>query len=88
MKRIFSVLGAWARQGYGPGEQEWGHVTVREGAHLFYWLYYVQNEKLTPAQAPTIIWLEGGGVDSTGFGNFADIGPIFPDGTIRNHTWV
>jgi hypothetical protein len=73
------------RPGVGPGEQEWGYVTVRPNAHMFYWLYY--NELTT--QQPLVIWLQGGpGASSTGYGNFEEIGIVDMNLNIRNSSWV
>lgn len=69
----------------GPGEQDWGYVTVRPGAHMFYWLYY--HEKTT--EKPLVIWLQGGpGASSTGYGNFEEIGIVDINGNVRSHSWV
>ncbi|XP_063987297.1 retinoid-inducible serine carboxypeptidase-like [Diachasmimorpha longicaudata] len=80
------------RKGHGPGEQEWGYVDVRPGAHMFWWLYYVtpaSGEPVDVYEKPLIIWLQGGpGASSTGYGNFEELGPLDVDGNRRNHTWV
>jgi hypothetical protein len=69
----------------GPGEQDWGYVTVRPDAHMFYWLYY--HEKTT--EKPLVIWLQGGpGASSTGYGNFEEIGIVDINGNVRDHSWV
>jgi serine carboxypeptidase 1 len=58
-------------------DESWGYVTVRPGAHSFWWLY---GANATPADRPTlplIMWLQGGpGASSTGYGNFAEMGPL------------
>lgn len=73
------------QSGVGPGEQDWGYVTVRPGAHMFYWLYY--HEKTT--EEPLVIWLQGGpGASSTGYGNFEEIGIVDMNLSVRNHSWV
>ncbi|XP_057334284.1 retinoid-inducible serine carboxypeptidase-like [Microplitis mediator] len=81
--------------GFGPGKQDWGHVTVRPGAHMFWWLYYVSPpiintpESFNVFEKPLIIWLQGGpGVSGTGFGNFHELGPLDINLKRRNHTWV
>jgi hypothetical protein len=69
----------------GPGEQDWGYITVRPDAHMFYWLYY--NEQTT--NQPLVIWLQGGpGASSTGYGNFEEIGIVDINLNIRNSSWV
>lgn len=74
--------------GFGEGGQEWGYVDVREGAHMFYWLYYV-NGGNEPAGKPLVIWLQGGpGASSTSFGNFEELGPLDTDLKKREKSWV
>ncbi|XP_037959932.1 retinoid-inducible serine carboxypeptidase-like [Teleopsis dalmanni] len=78
-----------ARQGYGPGEQDWGFVDVRKGAHMFYWLYYTTANVTHHTERPLAIWLQGGpGASSTGYGNFEELGILDLYGNYRNHTWV
>jgi len=75
------------RKGFGPGEQEFGYVDVRPGAHMFYWLYYTTAKDWT--QRPLVMWLQGGpGASSTSYGNFEEIGPLTADLKERNTTWV
>ncbi|XP_058799346.1 retinoid-inducible serine carboxypeptidase-like [Phymastichus coffea] len=77
------------KQGFGPGDQEWGYVTVRPKAHMFWWLYYTTANVLEYEDKPLIIWLQGGpGVSGTGFGNFEELGPLNTQLKPRNHTWV
>lgn len=38
-------------------KQEWSYVDVREGAHMFYWLYYTTSPEGFQ-QAPLIMWLQ------------------------------
>ncbi|EDV23153.1 uncharacterized protein TRIADDRAFT_58150 [Trichoplax adhaerens] len=71
-----------------PGER-WDYVTVRPGAHMFYMFY--GSTKTTPSrdQLPLILWLQGGpGGSSTGFGNFAEIGPLDINLKPRKSTWL
>ncbi|KAJ9580538.1 hypothetical protein L9F63_024284 [Diploptera punctata] len=76
---------AAGRTGVGPGDQDWGYVTVRPGAHMFYWLYH--NTRTT--SQPLVIWLQGGpGASSTGYGNFEEIGVLDVNLNVRNTTWV
>ncbi|EDW69443.1 retinoid-inducible serine carboxypeptidase [Drosophila virilis] len=78
-----------ARAGYGPGEQDWGFVDVRTGAHMFYWLYYTSANVSSYTERPLAIWLQGGpGASSTGYGNFEELGPLHLDGSYREWTWV
>ncbi|KAJ8924038.1 hypothetical protein NQ315_006815, partial [Exocentrus adspersus] len=70
----FSFLGAVPLE---ETEQEWGHVTVRRGAHMFWWLYYTTADVSNYTERPLIIWLQGGpGMPSSGYGNFMEIGPL------------
>lgn len=56
---------------------------------MFWWLYYTTAEVHTYTDRPLLIWLQGGpGASSTGFGNFAELGPLDVDLKVRNHTWV
>jgi len=55
------VLGlSEARKGFGPGEQDWGYVDVREGAHMFYWLFYTTANVSSYTERPLVLWLQGG----------------------------
>ncbi|XP_052128744.1 retinoid-inducible serine carboxypeptidase-like isoform X3 [Frankliniella occidentalis] len=84
--------GVQARKGFGDGDQEFGYVDVRDGAHMFYWLYYIQPEDksaVKPADKPLVIWLQGGpGASSTSYGNFMELGPLDANLKRRNSTWV
>ncbi|XP_036328275.1 retinoid-inducible serine carboxypeptidase-like isoform X4 [Rhagoletis pomonella] len=86
---ICCVTATTAKTGYGPGEQDWGHVDVRTGAHMFYWLYYTTANVSAYTERPLAIWLQGGpGASSTGYGNFEELGPLDLYGNYRNFTWV
>ncbi|XP_043496527.1 retinoid-inducible serine carboxypeptidase-like [Polistes fuscatus] len=75
--------------GFGPGEQDWGHVTVRQYAHMFWWLYYTTANVQSYYEKPLVIWLQGGpGGSSTSYGNFEELGPLDMNLKPRNHTWV
>ncbi|XP_065073497.1 retinoid-inducible serine carboxypeptidase-like [Ochlerotatus camptorhynchus] len=76
--------------GFGPGRQDWGLAKVRQGAHMFWWLYYVTNPGADHyTDRPIVIWLQGGpGASSSGYGNFEEIGPLDLDLHERSHTWV
>ncbi|XP_017030417.1 retinoid-inducible serine carboxypeptidase-like isoform X1 [Drosophila kikkawai] len=84
-----SAVVTHGKAGYGPGEQDWGYVDVRPGAHMFYWLYYTTANVSSYTERPLAIWLqEGPGTSSTGFGNFKELGPLDLKGNERNWTWV
>jgi hypothetical protein len=72
----------------GSARQTWGYVTVRPGAHMFWWLYYTTATEQY-AKRPLVLWLQGGpGASGTGFGNFAEIGPLDIHQNPRNSSWV
>ncbi|XP_067003352.2 retinoid-inducible serine carboxypeptidase [Anabrus simplex] len=73
------------KEGFGPGDQDWGFYEVRPGAHMFYWLYYTKAS----SDRPLVIWLQGGpGSSSAGYGNFQEIGLLDIDLKERNTSWV
>ncbi|KAK2582344.1 hypothetical protein KPH14_004680 [Odynerus spinipes] len=83
------LSGSLGKKGFGPGEQEWGYVTVRPSAHMFWWLYYTTANVNSFYEKPLLIWLQGGpGGSSTSFGNFEELGPLDTDLKTRNYTWV
>ncbi|KAK4882849.1 hypothetical protein RN001_006168 [Aquatica leii] len=94
MMNVLLVFGLFlastsARQGFGPGEQDWDFVNVRPGAYEFWWLYETTADVKNITEKPLVIWLQGGpGASSTGFGNFAEIGPLDENLNARNYTWV
>lgn len=52
-------------------------------------MYYTTADVSSYTERPLIIWLQGGpGASSTGYGNFAELGPLDLDLNERNHTWV
>lgn len=68
-------------------KEVWGYVDVREGAHMFWWLYYANSSSFK--NLPLVMWLQGGpGGSSCGFGNFAEIGPLDTDLEPRETSWV
>jgi serine carboxypeptidase 1 len=72
----------------GAGTEAWGYIDVRQGAHMFYWLYHTYHVD-GYLNRPLIIWLQGGpGASSCGYGNFEIIGPLDLDLKERNTTWV
>lgn len=71
------------------GKETWGYVTVRDGAHMFWWLYYADSPSADYTDLPLVMWLQGGpGGSGTGFGNFEEIGPLDGDLKPRDTTWV
>ncbi|XP_061568109.1 retinoid-inducible serine carboxypeptidase [Cololabis saira] len=71
-----------------PGE-DWGYVEVREGAHMFWWLYYADGAAARLQDRPLVMWLQGGpGGSGSGFGNFEEIGPLDRDLQPRKSSWV
>lgn len=78
-----------ARDGFGPGLQDWAFEDVRDGAHMFWWLYYTTADVESPFKRPLAIWLQGGpGASSTGYGNFEELGPLDLHLNERSHSWV
>ncbi|CAG9785547.1 unnamed protein product [Diatraea saccharalis] len=74
---------------FGSYKQDFGYVTVREGAHMFYWLFYTTAPVEHYTERPLIVWLQGGpGGSSTGIGNFQILGPLDTNLQERNHTWI
>lgn len=69
--------------------EEWGYVDVRDGAHMFWWLYYADSPSLSYTELPLVMWLQGGpGGSGSGFGNFEEIGPLDRDQQPRKTNWV
>uniref|UniRef100_A0A8C9SRG1 Carboxypeptidase n=1 Tax=Scleropages formosus TaxID=113540 RepID=A0A8C9SRG1_SCLFO len=69
--------------------EAWGYVDIRQGAHMFWWLYYANGSAGSYKELPLVMWLQGGpGGSSCGFGNFEEIGPLDRDLKPRNTTWV
>lgn len=67
-----------------PPGTSWGYATVRPRAHMFWMLYRAPSPNL-----PLVLWLQGGpGGSSTGFGNYAEIGPLDTDLANRTHAWT
>eukprot|EP00111_Clytia_hemisphaerica_P016570 TCONS_00049089-protein len=69
--------------------EAWGYVDVREGAHIFWWLYgQSANTPMNPTR-PLVMWLQGGpGASSTGFGNLAEVGPLDENLSPRSGPWT
>nr|CAR82263.1 hypothetical protein [Cotesia congregata] len=85
--------GIEGKTGFKTGNQDWGHVEVRPGAHMFWWLYYAnppsKSPFFNPFRKPLLIWLQGGpGAPSSAYGNFEEIGPLDVNLEKRNYSWV
>ncbi|XP_044263169.1 retinoid-inducible serine carboxypeptidase-like isoform X2 [Tribolium madens] len=78
------------RQGVGGSDQDWGYITVRPNAHMFWWLYYTTyNNVSSYTDRPLIIWLQGGpGMPASGFGNFLEIGPLDSNFNSRKGSFI
>ncbi|XP_072939042.1 retinoid-inducible serine carboxypeptidase-like [Epargyreus clarus] len=86
---IAVLSGKYVEGSFGPFNQTYDYVTVREGAHMFYWMFYTTADVATYTDRPLIVWLQGGpGGSSTGIGNFEILGPLDLRLQERNHTWV
>lgn len=82
-----SILAKGISSGTTDGSEEWGYVNVRQGAHVFWWLYKTPNQ--TTTNWPVLLWLQGGpGASSTGYGNFEEIGPLTATLLPRQYTWL
>uniref|UniRef100_A0A671M8R3 Carboxypeptidase n=1 Tax=Sinocyclocheilus anshuiensis TaxID=1608454 RepID=A0A671M8R3_9TELE len=69
-------------------KESWGYVDVRDGAHMFWWLYYANSSSASYKDLPLVMWLQGGpGGSSCGFGNFEEIGPLDRDLKPRETSW-
>ncbi|KAG0711957.1 Retinoid-inducible serine carboxypeptidase [Chionoecetes opilio] len=74
--------------GVDVGKETWGYVSVRNGAHMFFWLYYTTGTT-DYTHRPLVVWLQGGpGASSTGIGNFLEIGPQTDALANRTYAWV
>ncbi|XP_075233194.1 retinoid-inducible serine carboxypeptidase-like [Lycorma delicatula] len=85
-----STIVVTGKKGFGPGSQEYGYVEVRKGAHMFYWLYYINTVKeIEATNHPLVIWLQGGpGASSTGYGNFEELGTLYKNLSERESAWT
>ena len=96
---LFCILACSVAQ---EKQEEWGYVTVRPGAHMFWWLYRSPGNWQSK---PLVMWLQvrmrafdisnhvrlpqgGPGASSTGYGNFVEIGPLDINLQPRQTTWV
>ncbi|KAM4531015.1 retinoid-inducible serine carboxypeptidase [Odontesthes bonariensis] len=87
------LLGVTARKGVSSplagGKEAWDYVEVRDGAHMFWWLYYADSPSARYQDLPLVLWLQGGpGGSGSGFGNFEEIGPLGRDLKPRKTSWV
>jgi len=75
-------------------ESDWGYVNVREGAHMFWWLFeqddsYKPHFLDVPDEIPVIVWLQGGpGASGVGYGNFEELGPLDINLNRRETSWT
>uniref|UniRef100_H3D906 Carboxypeptidase n=1 Tax=Tetraodon nigroviridis TaxID=99883 RepID=H3D906_TETNG len=71
------------------GKEAWNYVKVRDGASMFWWLYYAESQSADFRDLPLVMWLQGGpGGSGSGFGNFEEIGPLDRDLNPRKTSWV
>ncbi|KAK7026483.1 Retinoid-inducible serine carboxypeptidase [Halocaridina rubra] len=69
-------------------QEEWGYVTVRPQAHMFWVLYHVDQDG-DYTTFPLIMWLQGGpGASGVGYGNFVELGPYDINGNLREYAWT
>ncbi|KAF0032241.1 retinoid-inducible serine carboxypeptidase [Scophthalmus maximus] len=70
-------------------KEAWSYVEVRDGAHMFWWLYYADSPSAGYTDLPLVMWLQGGpGGSGSGFGNFEEIGPLNRNQEPRKTSWV
>jgi len=75
-------------------DSDWGYVTVRDDAHMFWWLFmhdtsYAPSFLAPQAEVPVIVWLQGGpGASGVGYGNFEELGPLDINLERRNTSWT
>eukprot|EP00127_Corallochytrium_limacisporum_P002190 Clim_evm84s108 gene=Clim_evmTU84s108 len=70
-------------------DEAFGYYEVRKDAHMFWWMYGMQGDKEARAEAPLVLWLQGGpGASGTGYGNFLEVGPYDPKMQARKSTWA
>lgn len=39
-------------------DEVWGYVDVRDGAHMFWWLYYADSPAAAHQHLPLVMWLQ------------------------------
>lgn len=42
------------------GKEAWNYVKVRDGAHMFWWLYYADSQSAEFTDLPLVMWLQVG----------------------------
>lgn len=42
------------------GREVWDYVEVRDGAHMFWWLYYADSQNADYQDLPLVMWLQVG----------------------------
>lgn len=42
------------------GKEAWNYVKVRDGAHMFWWLYYADSPSAEFKDLPLVMWLQVG----------------------------
>ncbi|KAF2367880.1 Peptidase S10 serine carboxypeptidase, partial [Trinorchestia longiramus] len=71
-----------------PLDEDFGYVTVRPGAHMF-WVTYHVDQPGDWTDYPLILWLQGGpGSSGVGYGNFEELGPYYVNGSLREYAWT
>ena len=77
-----------ARNGTKDGSQEWGYISLRLNASMFYWFYRTTHPD-GYRNRPIVLWLQGGpGASGIGVGNFLEIGSLDQNLKPRNSTWI
>ena len=77
-----------ARGRTADSSEEWGYVSLRPGASMFYWFYRTTHPE-GYKNRPIVLWLQGGpGLSGTGIGNFLEFGPLDHNLKPRNTTWI
>ncbi|XP_068228329.1 retinoid-inducible serine carboxypeptidase-like [Palaemon carinicauda] len=85
---LVSVAVAASVKTNAPLDEEFGYVTVRPGAHMF-WALYHTDQTGDYTTYPLIMWLQGGpGGSGVGYGNFMELGPYDINGNLRPHAWT
>ncbi|XP_064113735.1 retinoid-inducible serine carboxypeptidase-like [Macrobrachium nipponense] len=85
---LVAVAVAASVKTHGPLDEEFGYVTVRPGAHMF-WVLYHTDQPGDYTTYPLIMWLQGGpGGSGVGYGNFMELGPYDINGNQRPYAWT
>ncbi|XP_047482446.1 retinoid-inducible serine carboxypeptidase-like [Penaeus chinensis] len=84
---LAALLGA-GLSAAAPLDEDYGYVTVRPGAHMFWVMYHTEQEG-DYTKFPLIMWLQGGpGASGVGYGNFEELGPYDINGNRREGAWT